>query len=68
METPDEKATLIKELELKLTALIQEREDVHHKCDSEPDPKQRAVYWMKIGTIEAAIHKLRNDLFSRKIS
>ena len=68
METPDEKAALIKELELKLTALIQEREDVHKKCDLERDPKQRATYWIKIGTLDTAIHELRNDIFSRKAS
>jgi hypothetical protein len=68
METPDEKAKLINELEIKITALIEERQEVRQKCDSEPDPKQRAVYWMKIGTLEAAIHKLRNDLFSRRVS
>ena len=66
METPDEKAALIKELELKLTALIEEREDVHKKCDLESDPKQRANHWIKIGALDTAIHKLRNDIFSRK--
>jgi hypothetical protein len=68
MESPDEKAALINELELKLTALVQERDDIHRKCDSEPDPKQRAIYWIKIGTLEATIHQLRNDIFSRKVS
>ena len=68
MEPPDEKAALMKELELKLSALIQEREDVHRKCDLEADPKLRAVYWIKIGTLEAAIHQMRNDIFSRKVS
>ena len=68
METPDEKTLKIRELEVKLVELTHELEDVHKKCDSENDPKQRAIYWVKIGTLEDAIHKLRNDIFSGKIS
>jgi len=68
METPDEKAKLINELEIKITALIEERQEVHKKCDMEPDPKQRAVYWTKIAMLDDAIHRLRNDLFSRKVN
>lgn len=68
METPDEKTLKIRELEVKLVELLQEREDIHKKCDSERDPKQRAIYWVKIGTLEDAIHKLRNDIFYRKVS
>ena len=64
----DEKAMLVRELELKLTALIQEREDVQKKCDSGLDPKQRATCWIKIGTLDDAIYQLRNDKFSRKLS
>jgi len=68
METPEEKGLRISELELKLIELIHERQDVQKKCDSEPDPKQRATYWIKIGCLEDAIHKLRNDLLVRKLA
>jgi hypothetical protein len=68
METPEDKAERIREVELKLTALVAEREDAQIKCNSEHDPKQRAVYWVKIGTLDDAIHKLRNDLLIQRIA
>ena len=68
MEMSDAKTLKIRELEVKLVELIQEREDIHKKCDSERDPKQRASYWVKIGTLEDAIYKLRNDIVSQKAS
>jgi hypothetical protein len=68
METPEEKAERIREIEMKLSALVEERENVQKKCDSEHDPKKRASFWMKIAALDDAIHKLRNDLLVRKIT
>jgi len=55
METPDEKAAQIRALELKMATLLEERQEIQKKCDSEPDP-----------TIDNAIHNFKNDIFKRK--
>jgi hypothetical protein len=68
METPEEKSLRIRELEIKLIELVHEREDVHRKCDVESDPRRRATYWIKIGNVEDAIHKLRNELVVQKLA
>ena len=43
METPEDKAERIREVELKLTALVAEREDAQIKCNSEHDPTARRL-------------------------
>ena len=66
VETPDEKEARIQEIEAKLSALYEEHEELQRKCDSEQDPKQRALYWTKMAMLDDAMHKLKNDLFWRK--
>ena len=66
METPDEKVAQIRALELKMATLLEERQEIQKKCDSEPDPKKRALYWTKLAAIDNAIHNFKNDIFKRK--
>jgi len=49
-----------------MATLLEERQEIQKKCDSEPDPKKRALYWTKLAAIDNAIHNFKNDIFKRK--
>ena len=66
MEAPEEKTDRIREIEMKLSALVEERGEMQKKCDSEHDPKQRAFCWAKMAMLDDAIRRLRNDLLVRR--
>jgi hypothetical protein len=63
---PDNKDERIREVELRLGALFEERLNLHKKCDAEHDPKVRAYYWTKIATLDDAIQKCRTELVTRR--
>ena len=52
MGTSDDKFARIKALEIKMAALLEERQAIQKKCDSEPDPKQRALHWKSLAEID----------------
>jgi len=67
MGTSDDKFAKIKAVEIKMAALLEERQAIEKKCDSEPDPKQRAIYWTTLAEIDNTLRNLRNEIFFPKI-
>jgi hypothetical protein len=67
MGTSDDKFARIKALEIKMAALLEERQAIQKKCDSEPDPKQRALYWKRLAQIDNTLRNFRSEIFSPKI-
>jgi hypothetical protein len=67
MGTSDDKFPKIKAVEIKMAALLEERQAIQKKCDSEPDPKQRASYLTTLAPIDNTLRNLRNAIFFPKI-
>ena len=66
MNAPDDRASNIESLVAKLTALVDERQRILFKREAAALQSDRTWYAAQLANIDAAIHKLRNELFVKR--